>query len=213
VALVTALLALVLVSLPSRVSVARQTGGDLNGDVVTRVTEARNVEFVGRGHGAPPDVAALQADPGSGPRVGLGDYLLGDHSATVLVGGVLSGAYDGLSASSERPDSGLLGLVAFIFEVAGVVFLMFVRGWRLFALIPAMLAFVPWFFADRAGAVPFDAQAAFWPALLVGAAVLSYALRQALAQRTAARSLVPGMRLRAAALRPRRRSRAQAAKP
>jgi hypothetical protein len=213
VALVTALLALVVVTLPSRVSVARQSDGDANGDVVARVTQIRNAEFVGRGHGAPADRAALAADPQSGPQVGLGDYVFGDHSATTVVGRALSGAYDGLSAAGERSETGLLGLVAFVFELAGVLFLLVVPRLRMLVLVPAMVAFVAWFLADRVGSVPFAAETAFWPAMLAGAAALGYALREALAKRVTLPSVVPGLGARMAALRPRRRRRAQPAKP
>jgi hypothetical protein len=213
VALVTALLALVLVSLPSRVSVARQTDGDANGDVVGRITRARNMEFVGRGHGAPPNMAVLQTNPESGPRVGLFEYLLGDHSATTLVGGVLGGAYDGLSAAGERSETGVLGLAAFIVELVGVAFLLLVPRLRMLVLIPAMVAVVLWFLAERAGVPPFLAGTAFWPAMLAGAAALAYAVGQALGRRAAPASIAVRLRSRAASLRPRRRARAQPAKP
>jgi hypothetical protein len=212
-ALLTAVLALALVSLPSRVSVARQADGDANGDVVARITEARNTEFVGQGHGAPQDIAALRADPLSGPRVGLFDYVFGDHSATVVVGGTLNGAYDGLSAASERSQTGPLGLAAFIVELVGVAFVLLVPRLRLLVVIPAMMACVGWFLADRAGGAPFVAQLAFWPAMLLGAAAVGYAVRQTLRRRLAGSSIVPGMRSRAAAFRPRRPRRGQPAKP
>ena len=178
-ALVTALLALVIVSLPSRVSVAHQSEGDLNGDVVARATLARNVEFVGRGHGAPGDREELEADPRGGSRVGLFDYVVGEHSPTVVAGGILDGAYKGLSAAAERPDSKLPGLIAFVIQLIGLVFLLVVPWLRPLVLVPAMLAAIPWFFAGRDVSEPLAAHAAFWPATLVGAAVVAYAVEQA----------------------------------
>jgi hypothetical protein len=182
-ALGAALLALIIISLPSRVSVAHQSGGDLNGDVIAQATAARNVEFVGRGHGAPPDAQALAAAPTSGPSVGLGDYVLGDHSLSVVAGGALSGAYDGLAAAAARPETGLAGLLAFIAELVGVVFLLVLPRLRLLVLVPALLALVPWFFAGRGVEQPFLMQTGFWPALLVGAAVVAYAVCEAARRR------------------------------
>ena len=174
--LAVALLVLVVLSLPSRVSVAHQMDGDLNGDVVERATRARNAEFVGRGHGAPPDREALAAAPGGGERVGLVEYVIGDHSLSVAMGGTLSGAYDSLDATAERPESKLPGLVAFAVAVAGAVFLVLVPRLRLLVLVPALLALLPWFFASRDAFPAFAAGAAFWPALLAGAAALAYAV-------------------------------------
>jgi hypothetical protein len=182
-ALGAALLALIIISLPSRVSVANQSGGDLNGDVIAQATAARNVEFVGRGHGAPPDAQALAAAPTSGPRVGLGDYVFGDHSLSVVAEGVLSGAYDGLAAAAARPEAGLAGLLAFVAEFLGVVFLLVLPRLRLLVVVPALLALVPWFFASRGVGQPFLMQTGFWPALLVGAGVMAYAVSEAARRR------------------------------
>jgi hypothetical protein len=183
VALGTALLTLVLVSLPSRVSVAHQNGGDANGDVVRRATLARNGEFVGRGHGAPANATALAGDPYGGPKVGLADYVLGDHSASVALGGALSGAYDGLSAAGRRPESKAVGLIAFLVEIVGAIFLLTLPRVRLFVLLPAAMAFVPWFFADRGALPPFVAGAPLFVALLMGGATLAYVAAGALSER------------------------------
>jgi hypothetical protein len=176
-ALVTGLAVFALVSLPSRVSVAHQSAGDMTADATLRATFARNTEFVGRGHTAPPNAAALAADPFGGQPIGLGSYLFGDHTLSVLAGGTLSGAYDSLSAAAARPDTGLAGLLAFIVELVGVVFLLVLPRLRLLAIVPALLAVVPWFFASRVGA-GFVSETAFWPALLAGAAALTYSGRE-----------------------------------
>lgn len=211
--LVTALLALVLVSLPSRVSVARQAGGDAYADVVGRATVARNGEFLGRGHGAPPDRNALIANPEAGPKVGLFEYLFGEHSLSVVAGGVLNGAYDGLSAVAHRDKTPIPSFVAFVFELCGVVFVLLVPGLRLLVLVPALLALVPWFFADRGAVDSFPAQAAFWPAMLVGAASLAYAVRSMVRERLPGRELTSEL-LRRAPISPRRSSRpVEPAKP
>jgi hypothetical protein len=213
-ALVAALLALLLVSLPSRVSVARQSGGDVNADVSGRSTLARNVEFLGRGHGAPPNRKALTADPTGGPTAGLFGYVLGDHSLSVVGGGMLSGADDGLSALQQRVETPhILTLVAFIVELAGLAFLLVVPGLRLLVLIPALLALVPWFFANRGVLDPFIAQTAFWPAMLAGAAAVAYAVWGITRERLAARGVGGGLRRRAAVVARREGRRAAPAKP
>jgi hypothetical protein len=182
-ALGSALLALVLLSLPARVSVAHQAAGDVNADVIRRATFARNVEYVGRGHGAPPDRAALAANTFSGPQVGLGDYLVGDHSLSLLVGGTLSGAYDAQSATADRPHAGVAGLIAFIAEIAGIVFLLMLPRLRLLVIVPAMLAVVPWFFVSRNALPSFAGNAAFFPAMVIGAAALVYIAAQVVRHR------------------------------
>jgi hypothetical protein len=172
--LVTGLAVFVLVSLPSRLSVSHQSGGDVTADVTLRTTLARNFEFVGRGHTAPADEASLQADPYGGSRVGLGAYVFGDHSLSVIVGGTLNGAYYGMTAAGARTETKIAGLLAFIVELIGVMALLLLPRLRLLVLIPAMVAAVPWFLVSRGGAPLFPAQAAFWPAMLLGAATAVY---------------------------------------
>jgi hypothetical protein len=205
-ALVIALAAFALVSLPSRVSVAHQSGGDLTSDVTLRTTLARNIEFLGRGHSAPPDAAALGANPYGGQPVGLGSYVFGDHSLSVVAGGALSGAYDGLSAAARRPETKLVGLLAFLVELVGLVFLLVVPRFRLLVLIPAMVALVPWFLASRGLFPPFIAQAAFWPAMLAGAAAVGYAAWNAARERLSGTRLSSAAATRLVAARPSRRS-------
>jgi hypothetical protein len=64
-----------------------------------------------------------------------------------------------------------------------VVFLLALPRLRLLVLVPALLALVPWFFAGRGVGQPFLMQTGFWPALLVGAAVVAYAVCEAARRR------------------------------
>jgi hypothetical protein len=212
-ALATALLSLVLLSLPSRVSVAHQAGGDVNADVIQRMTYARNVEFVGRGHGAPADRDALAAEPMSGPRIGLFAYVFGEHSASTLVGSTLSGAYEGFEAASAQQEVRLPGSAAFVVEIAGLVFLLLVPGLRLLVLIPAAVSVIPWFFLGRGVATPFQAEALFWPALLVGAAAVAYATHDTLRRRLRAPRVLETARARVSSLRHGAGRSAEPAKP
>jgi hypothetical protein len=205
-ALVVAVAVFALVSLPSRVSVAHQSGGDLTADATLRTTLARNDEFVGRGHGAPSNAAALAANPYGGQPVGLGSYVFGDHSLSVVAGGALSGAYDGLSAASDRPDAKLVGLLAFLVELIGLVFLLLLPRLRLLVLIPALLALVPWFLESRGSFPPFVAQTAFWPAMLVGGTAIAYAAWGAARERLAGTRFTAAAAARVAAVRRLRRS-------
>jgi hypothetical protein len=205
-ALVVALAVFALVSLPSRVSVAHQSAGDLTADATLRTTLARNDEFVGRGHGAPSNAAALAANPYGGEPVGLGSYVFGDHSLSVVAGGALSGAYDGLSAASDRPDTKLVGLLAFLVELVGLVFLLLLPRLRLLVLIPALLALVPWFLESRGSFPPFVAQAAFWPAMLVGGTAIAYAACGAAREPLAGTRFTAAAAARVAAVRRSRRS-------
>jgi hypothetical protein len=194
-----------LVALPARVSVAHQSNGDMTADVTLRTTYARNAEFLGRGHGAPPDVAALNAAPYSGPRVGLGSYVFGDHSLSVVVGGTLTGAYEVIGKTGARPETGVVGLIAFIIELAGLVVLLTLPRLRLFVVIPAMLALVPFFISDRVNHAPFVAAAAFWPAMLLGGASVAYAVWQVAEPRLRNSTFASALGTRAAPLLSRRR--------
>jgi hypothetical protein len=110
--------------------------------------------------------------------VGLGSYVFGDHSLSVVAGGTLAGAYDALATAGARPETAVVGLLAFIIELAGVVYLLILPRLRLFVVIPAMLALVPWFLSDRVGHSVFLTVAAFWPAMLLGGATVVYAAWQ-----------------------------------
>lgn len=197
--LAVALGVFVLVALPARVSILDQ-GGNLTSDVTLRTTYARNAEFAGRGHGAPPDSATLAAAPYSGPRVGLGSYVFGDHSLPVVADGTVSGAYHALGSAGARPATKIVGLLAFLLELAGLAYLLILPRLRLFVLIPALLSLVPWFLSDRTDNHPFVTVAGFWPAMLLGGAALVYAGSQLAAPRVRASGLVSALRARGAAL-------------
>ena len=207
------LTALALVSLPSRVSVAHQSRGDSSADVVERATRARNVEFVGHGHGAPANAAELGADPAGGSQVGLGDYMLGDHSLSVVVGSMLSGAYDSLHAAGRRSETKLVGLVAFLVGLAGAVFLLLLPRLRVLVVVAALVALVPWFFTARTGAESFLAVTPFWPILPLGAAVIAYALAGELRRRFGTPRVVEEAQVRLSAMSRRLGRRTQPAKP
>jgi hypothetical protein len=187
-ALVWALTALVVVSLPSRISVVHQQH-DLAGDVVERLTIARNAEFVGRGHGAPATRDALITNPASGPQVGMASYLLGDHSFSGAVEGTVGGGYDAVAAIAERPDTKLFGLLAFLLELAGVVVLLLVPRLRLLVVSAVLLALVPLFLAHHEVAAAFASGAALFPALLLGGATVALMAYRAARERFAGREL------------------------
>jgi hypothetical protein len=155
--------------------VAHQSSGDGSADVTLRATQARNLEFIGAGHGAPPTRAAYEVDPFSGKRVGLGAYVFGEHSLFGVLRGAIGGIHDGLTAQADRPEARLAGLLSFSLQIVGVVFLLAVPRLRLLVLVPAVVALVPWFLADRSGVSQFPAQTAFWPGMLAGVAALAYA--------------------------------------
>jgi hypothetical protein len=193
-ALAIALLTLVAVSLPSRISAAHQASGDLAGDVSERATIARNAEFVGRGHGAPDTNQELAADPAGGPAVGLGEYLVGEHSISSLTDGVVDGASDGVAAVAAREQSTLVGLLLFVVQLAGFFYLLILPRLRVLAALAVGLAIVPWFFASVGVLAPFTATAGAWPALLLGAAVVTYALEPALRRRIQGAAPVTSLR-------------------
>jgi hypothetical protein len=201
-ALIAGLVALVVISLPARISVAHQQN-DLNGDVVERLTGARNAEFVGRGHGAPPTAAALEANPRGGPQVGMLDYLFGDHGLDGTVEGTVGGAFDSVSAIGERPQTEVFGLLAFLLEIAGVLVLILVPRLRMLVLAAALLSLVPWFLADHGLSGAFASGAAIFPALLLGGATIAHMAYKAARERYAgtelpgAGSLLPAVRRRA----------------
>jgi hypothetical protein len=169
-ALAAGLLTLALVSLPARLSVAHQSAGEAAADVVQLASAASTADLGPRADGSPRDV-------------GLTGYLFGEHSLSDVVKSTINGASEGLSAGSERPQTKLIGLIAFLAAVAGSVALLLLPRRRLLVLIPAMLALVPWFFATRGIVTPFEAEAVFFPVFAVGAAIVSYLAWEAIRQR------------------------------
>jgi len=176
--LAVGLLAFVVLLLPNRVSTAHQNEGNLAGDISRRATFVRNVEFAGRGHGAPASEAERARRPFSGEKAGLAEYLMGDHSVTVVAGGTLSGLYDSLSAAARRHQTKLVGALAFALCVLGFVYLLIVPRLRLLVLLPVLLAVPEFFFTSRDGVPAFEAGAAVWPSFVVAGGVLLYVLVQ-----------------------------------
>lgn len=179
------LLAFTILFLPNRVATAHQNGGDMLADLGDRATLARNIEFVGQGHGAPATRDELSEDPLAGERVGLGEYVLGDHSLSVAVGGVFSALYDGLDAAGQRDETRLLGLVAFAFSILGTLYLLVVPHLRLLVLLPVLVAAPTLFLASRGAITPYEGGAAFWPALFCAGGVLGFVLMRPLRARWA----------------------------
>jgi len=177
------LLALAVLLLPHLVSVANQNEGNLNAEVTQRATAARNIEFLGEGHGAPDSEAQLAGDPLAGPDVGLAEYLLWDHSPVTFAGGALSGLYENLSAASERHEARLLGLLGFVVGVLGAIYLLLIPRLRMLLLLPVLVGLPTLFFASRDVLDPFVAGAALWPAFLVGGGVLAYVAYNALVRK------------------------------
>lgn len=169
------MLVLVIALLPNRISVADQNDGDLFADIGRRAVAARNIEFAGRGHGA---VLAdrLLRDPYGGRKVGLTEYLLGDHSPSVVLGASLAGTEDAIGRFASRDESKLAGLLAFAFGILGTAYLLLVPRLRLLVLLPWMVAMPTLFIASRTASDAFVGGVMLWPAFVVSAGVLAYAL-------------------------------------
>ncbi len=165
--LAVALLTLVVLVLPNRVSTAHQSGGDLFADVGDRATAARTIELQER---LPAPRRGVSQPPAE--RVGLGGFIFGDHSLSVVVGGTLSGLYDGFEAASERGNTRLAGLVAFTIAILGALYLLIVPRLRLLVLLPVLVAASTFFIASRGAISPYIAGAPLWPALFVAGGVL-----------------------------------------
>jgi hypothetical protein len=183
------LLVLGVLMLPNRASTADQGKGDPFADVNTMVRYARNLEFAGRGYGAPAP-AAVDADPlHAGRSVALGTYLFVDHSLPVAVGGALSGTHKLFSVLTQRERSGAFGVIAFVLAVAGGLYLLLIPRLRMLVLIPWLVSAPGLFLASKGAADPLAAGMGLWPALLVGGGVLVYALCRLLEERVH----VPGL--------------------
>jgi hypothetical protein len=171
------ILVLLILILPNRISTADQNEGNLFADMTRRATFARNVEFAGKGDGAPTK-QSVATDPFGGKQIGLIPYLLDEHSPIVFVGGALSGANDALGAFSERKETRLVGLLAFVVGTLGSVYLLIVPRLRLLILLPLALAMPTLFFASKEVVTPFEAGTAIWPSFVVGGGVLVYVMRK-----------------------------------
>lgn len=178
-----ALIVLLALTLPNRLSVAREGDGDLFADTAKRAVAARNVEYAGEGHGAPSRAVAV-ADPYAGSRLGMTEYALGTHSPSVVAGATLVGAYESLAALARRDTSRLLGLIAFLLLLFGGAYLLAVPLLRWLLAAPLIISAPLLFLLDRGTGDAFAAAAFFLPGLLVGGGVLVYATSTVLGGRT-----------------------------
>lgn len=170
-------LAIAVLLIPHAVSTADQNGGDLFADMSAQATYARNVEFAGRGHGAPSPVQ-FEQHPYGGDPVSLPAYLFGDHSAWQVVGGALHGAQKALFGLS---GGGLAGALGFALAALGVLYLLIVPRLRMLALLPLLACAPTLFFVDRGAISEMAGIGAAWPGLLTGVGLLGYALTGLLA--------------------------------
>jgi hypothetical protein len=176
-ALAVGLAVLAALTVCNRISAAQHHDGDVLGDVTRTATLVRNIEFTGKGRGAPPP-GLFAEDPFAGRPVGLTEYLFDDHSLNVLVGGTLIGAGDGLDAAASWDDSKLLGLVAWVLTVLGTLYLLIVPRLRVLLIVGFTLAVPGLFFASRHAVDPFTALAPVWPAAIAAAGVAVFVARR-----------------------------------
>jgi hypothetical protein len=167
------LLTIVALLLPSRASVLAQHGGEPFGDLAAQATLARNVEFVGRGYGAPAKAAVLSANPSAGPSVGIFAYVFGDHSFGTVAGDFLDGGAQALAAPGRQAD-GAVAVLAFAFVVVGSIYLLMVPKLRMLVLVPLLLALPVVFFVDVGAQPAFTADVPVWVGMLLGGSVLTY---------------------------------------
>lgn len=168
------LITLVLLLTPHLASTASQNDGSLFANVSARAVAARNIEFLGSGHGSATPAQAAR-DPYAGEPVSLPEYLFGDHSVSQVIGGVLAGGQESLAAFGRRGDAGLLGSLAVLLVVLGMLYVLILPRLRLLVLLPPLVVAPSLFIAERTDGDPLAAGAAFWPAILACAAILAYA--------------------------------------
>jgi len=180
----TGLVAVVVCLLPHLASTASQNDGALLAGVQARAIAARNAEFPFGVHGAPTP-ADLLHDPLSGRPVSLEGYLFSLHSPGAVASGAAAGARESLAALKPSGGVGLALLVA------GALFVLWLPGLRLLALVPALVAAPTLFMADHGGLDPAAAGAVAWPALLACAAILATAVARVARLREGARRLTP----------------------
>ena len=167
-------LAVVVFSIPHLASTASQNDGRLLANLDARAVTARNVEFLGAGHGAP-SPEEFARDPLSGRSVSLSGYLFADHSPLQFGGGALVGGQRSLSAYGSADSVGVVGTLAFLVAVLGTLFVLLLPRLRLLVLLTPLVVAPTLFIAAR---TPFDAAAAgapLWPVMLACAAILAHA--------------------------------------
>lgn len=165
---------LVVLLTPHLASTASQNSGSVFANVSARAIAARNIEFLGQGHGSP-TIDEAARDPFAGRPVTLPGYLFGDHSVSQVAGGVLAGGQASLAAFGKRGDSGALGTIAFLLVVLGVLYVLVLPRLRLLIMLPPLVIAPTLFIAERTDGDPLAAGAALWPAMLVSAGILAYA--------------------------------------
>ncbi len=168
------MLAVVVFALPHLTSTAGQHDGNPFADLQARATAARNIEFLGKGHGAP-SPQQYAADPLGGRPVTLGGYLFADHSPTQLLGGTLAGGRDSIAAFGEAGRPAILGVLVLLLLPAGVAYVLLLKRLRLLVASAALVAAPTVFIASRTGADPVAAGAVLLPAMLACAAILVHA--------------------------------------
>jgi hypothetical protein len=162
--LAVALLALAVLLVPSRLSVANQHDGDIFGDLADRATSARSIER--SSDGLPPD----------GEGVGLTEYVFADRSVSVVAGEVLTGASDSVDALADGGETGVAGVLGLLFCAVGAVYLLIVPRLRMLVIVLTLLAAPALVFVGRHAMPPFAGAVPPWTALLAGGGLLAYVL-------------------------------------
>jgi len=168
------LVTMVVCVLPHLVSTAGQNDGRMLANQDVRAVAARNIEFLGDGHGAPTP-QQYAADPRSGRPVTLTGYLFTDHSIQQVAGGTLAGGQDGIEAFVGTDRLASFGTVSMILLIAGAAFVLLLARLRMLALLAALVASPTLFIAAQTGGDAAMAGAVLWPVLLACAAILVHA--------------------------------------
>jgi hypothetical protein len=94
-------------------------------------------------------------------------------------------------ATAARPETKLVGLLAFVVGCLGALYLLLLPRLRVLVLVPVLIATVPWFFASRGTGPPGVSIALVWPVLFMGAATVAYAAWVAVRRRVISRGEEP----------------------
>jgi hypothetical protein len=183
-AAVAGVLAVLVCVVPHLASTASQNDGRMLANIQARAVAARNAEFLGRGHGAAAP-QQLARDPLAGRPVGLTSYLLSDHSASQLVGGVLSGGQRSITAFNKTDRGGVIGTLAVLVTLAATIFVLLLTRLRWLVLPMPLIVAPTLFITARAPFDPAAAGAALWPAMLVSTGILAFAVARLASPRLA----------------------------
>ena len=159
-----AVLALALLLVPSRLSVAKQHDGDIFGDLADRATLARSLERASNGR--LPDRE----------RVGLTEYVFSDRSLAVVAGETLTGASDSVDSFGDGGDAGVAGVLGLLFAAIGAAYLLIVPRLRMLVIVPTLVAAPALVFVGRDAMPAFAGAVPPWTALLAGGGLLAYVL-------------------------------------